>query len=386
MADVARAAGVSLGTVSNVLNNPARVAPETRQKVEAAIAELGFVRNGASQRSSPGMVDVARAAGVSLGTVSNVLNDPAKVTAETRRKVEAAIAELGFVRNGAARSLKSGTSSTLGFVVQDLSNTFFLDMVRGAEEEAALSGMNVLLANSASDGAKQQAYLNLFEQEQVAGILVAPHRRTLDQIRALQARGMPLVVLNDPSPGLDVCAVMTDNVRGGYLAARHLIDSGRRRLLFAGPQQFRVIGERLEGAARAVCEAGAAVTLERVDTPEVRAEDGRRVAEEILGRPEADRPDAVLGAADLLALGVIQHVLLDGRLRIPEHLAVVGYDNNRSAWNSVVPITTLDQAGEEMGRTAARLLLEQLTSPRRQEHRAVTLEPVLIPRESTVGR
>ncbi|MGY1604178.1 LacI family DNA-binding transcriptional regulator [Geodermatophilus sp. SYSU D00815] len=387
MVDVARVAGVSVGTVSNVLNNPGKVAPETRARVEAAIAELGFVRNGAPQRSSsaPSMVDVARAAGVSLGTVSNVLNDPARVAPDTRARVEAAIAELGFVRNAAARSLRAGTSSTLGFVVQDLSNTYFLDMISGAEEVAGRAGMNVLLANSASDAGKQQAYLDVFEEERVAGILLAPHWGSVGQIGPLLDRGVPVVVLNDPAADIDVCAVTTDNEHGGYLAARHLIDRGCRRLLFAGPTEFPVVRDRFEGAARAAREAGEAVTVERIETPEVRVEDGRAVAAEVLFRPASDRPDGVFAAADLLALGFVQAVLLDGRLQVPDDVAVVGYDNNRWAWSSVIPITTLDQTGEELGRVAAELLLAQLDVPDGHERRTVTLEPVLIPRASTLG-
>ena len=332
------------------------------------------------------MLDVARAAGVSLGTVSNVLNNPGKVAEPTRHRVEAAIEELGFVRNGAARSLSSGTSSTLGFVVIDLSNSFFLDMARGAEQEASRSGMNVLLANADLDRDKQHTYLDLFEEERVAGVLLAPEQDSLVETRSLRAHGMPVVVLNDPSVGPDAWAVHTDNVRGGLLAAQHLIELGRRRLVFAGPDDFAVVRQRLQGVEQAVRATGGAVTLEHIHTPGVRVEDGRQVGAQLSARRGADLPDGVVAGADLLALGLIQSLLVDSRLRVPEDVAVVGYDNNRSAWNSVIPITTLDQAGEEMGRRATQLLLAQLDGPAQDLDRSVTLEPFLIPRESTIGR
>jgi LacI family transcriptional regulator len=118
----------------------------------------------------------------------------------------------------------------------------------------------------------------------------------------------------------------------------------------------------------------------------VTVHDGREVADQVLTRPEADRPDGILAGADLLALGLVQTLAVDGRLRVPDDVAVVGYDNNRAAWDSVVPITTLDQAGEEMGRAAAALLLEEIQEPDGHEHRTVWMEPFLVPRESSVRR
>ena len=154
------------------------------------------------------MIDVARAAGVSLGTVSNVVNNPGKVTPATRQKVEAAIAELGFVRNGVARSLRAGRSTTIGFVLVDLGNSFFLDLVRGAEEEVDRAGMNLLLANADMSWDKEQTYLALFEEERVAGILLTP-RPVPGEVEHLPpaSAGVPRVLINDPEAGADVCSV-----------------------------------------------------------------------------------------------------------------------------------------------------------------------------------
>jgi LacI family transcriptional regulator len=333
------------------------------------------------------MIDVARAAGVSLGTVSNVVNNPAKVTPTTRQKVEAAIAELGFVRNGVARSLRAGRSTTIGFVLVDLGNSFFLDLVRGAEEAVTDAGMNLLLANADMSWEKEQTYLALFEEERVAGILLTP-RPVPGEVEHLPpaSAGVPRVLLNDPAAGPDVCSVVTDNERGGYLAARHLIETGRRRLLFAGTTELEPVRHRYDGALRAVREAGGAVYFEHLATDWVQVPDGRQVAETLLRRPADERPDGVLAGADLLALGLIQTLAVDGRLRVPQDIAVVGYDNNRAAWDSVVPITTLDQAGEEMGRAAAALLLEEIQEPATHQHRSVLMEPFLVARESSVGR
>jgi LacI family transcriptional regulator len=193
-----------------------------------------------------------------------------------------------------------------------------------------------------------------------------------------------LVVINADPPGADVCSVQTDNVRGGYLAAAHLLEQGRRRLLFAGSSRFPAVVDRLAGARLAVTQLGGDARLEVVETPAVTIDDGHAVAALVDDRPEATRPDAVLAGADMLALGVVQGTFVRGRLRVPQDLAVIGYDNNREAWGSTVPITTLDQAGERMGRTAAAMLVEELRTPLRHEHRRMVLEPFLVAKQSTL--
>ena len=330
----------------------------------------------------PRMADAARRAGVALGTVSNVLNQPEKVSEHTRMRVHRAIEELGFVPNRAARLLAAGTSSTIGFVIIDLSNSFFLDMARGAEREAHEHGLSVLLADSDMQDGKQKTYLQLFNEERVAGVLLAPLPGTLTEMRAIRERGTRVVVLNDFA-GADTCSVSVDNELGGYTATRHLIQTGRRRLVFAG--EHRGVGpldERAHGAARAIAETNGAVTMEFLPTHEVQVEQGREVGRLLAARPLGERPDGVVAAADLLALGIVQAMLADG-VRIPDDVAIIGYDNNRSAWESVVPISTIAQPGEDMGHVATRLLLDELRSGADHVHEHVVLKPTLIVRSSS---
>jgi LacI family transcriptional regulator len=337
------------------------------------------------RRSSPSISDVARAAGVSMGTVSNVLNGTVRVSPGTRARVEAAIQELGFVRNGVARSLAAGRSSTLGFVIIDLSNSYFLDIARGAEAEAGRAGLNLLLANSDMSEEKQRTYVDLFVSDRVAGILVAAnHGSTQDLHRS--APGVPLVVVDAPGDHADVCSVVPDNELGGYLAATHLVEHGRRRLLFAGTTELVPVRDRLLGVERAVAEHPG-VVLEVEQTGNVQVEDGRRVGDDLVLRGPAERPDAVIAAADLLALGVLQSLLLSSSLRVPDDVAIIGYDDNRAAWDSAVPLSTVRQPGEAIGHEAVKLLLEELESgPGAHPHRLVTCEPRLVVRASTVGR
>jgi LacI family transcriptional regulator len=346
---------------------------------------VSTTRQPRARKAAPSMNDVASLAGVALGTVSNVLNNPEKVSVETLKRVQAAIDELGFVRNRAARSLAAGTSSTIGFVLVDLSNSFFVDMARGAEEVAEENSMSVLLANSDVLESKQKRYLNLFDEERVAGILLAPIPGHPDGIQRVRNHGRDVVLLNDSTPSNDICSVVVNNEHGGYLAARHLIDTGRRRLLFAGSIESLVpVVDRLRGAQKAVSETNGAVTLEIISTPEVRAEHGRIVGQEIRDRRAADRPDGIVAAADLLALGLLQS-FADSEIRVPQDIAIIGHDNNRAAWDSIIPLSTIAQPGHDVGATATRLLIEEIRHPERHVHKKVILEPALIVRESTVG-
>ncbi len=334
----------------------------------------------------PRMEDVAREAGVALGTVSNVLNRPQKVSPKVQAKVHKAIADLGFVPNRAARVLAAGTSSTIGFVVVDLSNSFFLDMTRGAEREAALHGLNLLLANSDVDFNRERAYLELFAQERVAGVLLAPVT-TSQPVPTAIPHAFPLhtVLLNSDATE-DACTVGVDNELGGYLAARHLIELGRSRLMFAGSPDFaRPVGQRFAGVKRAIDEVPT-VGLELMPTDEVQAEDGRAVGRAVLDRQPSERPDGIIASADLLAFGIVQAFLSTSEVRVPQDIAVTGYDNNRAAWDSGVPITTLAQPGEESGAVAMRMLMDELREGRSHVHTHTVLSPKLLVRESTVPR
>jgi LacI family transcriptional regulator len=335
------------------------------------------------RRASVTMADVAAAAGVAIGTVSNALNHPERVTDELLARVHKAIAELGFVRNSAARSHAAGSSSTVGFVLVDLANSLFVDMARGAERAAQDAGMYLVLANSDISVDKQATYLEHFSQEQVAGILltlVAGDRSGLERARNA---GRHVVIL-DADRVDDFCVVGTDYEQAGYLAAQHLISLGRTRLAFAGgPIWMSAIGDRLRGVERAVAE-NPGVTVTHLDSDEIQAEDGRLIGWRLADLPRAEIPDGIVAAADLVALGLMQ-ALVDRDIRFPEDIALIACDDNKSAYDSLIPISTIDLPGYQMGLSAMQLLLEEIRSGT-HTHRRVIIEPHLTARESTVGR
>lgn len=324
--------------------------------------------------------DVAERAGVSTGTVSNVLNHPQKVSESTIERVRGAIDELGFVRNAVASSLAAGRSRSLGLVVIDLSNSFFVDVARGAQRVARGSGFNLLLAGSEDDHAVQASHVDYFDESRAAGLLLAPMQNSDEQLRRMTEHQRPVVLLNYDSAATDRCCVVIDNERVGYLAARHLISRGRRRILFAaGDTRFQPVRLRRMGVHRAIAEAPGAELVE-VPSAALDWEAGAGIVRAAL-RGDGHPFDAVLGVTDLLAAGALS-ALLDNGVNVPGAVDVIGCDHNTAAWGGDVSLSTATMRGVEIGETAMRLLLEELDDPE-HEHRRVVLEPSLVHRASS---
>lgn len=330
--------------------------------------------------------DVAARAGVSVGTVSNVLNRPAKVSAAASERVHQAILELGFIRNDAARQLRAGQSRTIGLIVLDVRNPFFTDLARGAEDEAAFGGLSVLLGNSDENTARESAYLDLFEEQRVLGVLISPLGDVTERLRRLADRGTRPVLVDRISDDPAFSSVSVDDVAGGRMAAEHLITRGRRRIAFVGgPFEIRQVAERHRGAEVAVEQHPGAV-LEVIPVPALTVLAGREAGASIRDRAVEDRPDAVFAANDLVALGVLQALTMQGRsdIRIPEDIALIGYDDIDFASAAVVPMSSIRQPSQLIGRTAVQILLEE-TEDTGREARTVVFQPELVVRESTGG-
>lgn len=330
--------------------------------------------------------DVAAAASVSVGTVSNVLNRPDKVAPATVERVTAAIEALGFVRNDAARQLRAGRSRSIGLIVLDVRNPFFTDIARGAEDRAAEAGMTVLLGNSDEDRQREESYLDLFQEQRVNGVLITPVTEDIPRLERLHASGTPVVLVDREAVGDTVSSVAVDDVEGGHLAATHLTQLGRRRLAFVGgPPTIRQVSDRLAGARRAVGEQSEAA-LEVIEMAAMTVLEGRRAGEMIAARPAQDRPDAIFAANDLLAVGVLQALVMNEGLRVPEDIALIGYDDIDFAAATVVPLSSIRQPATLIGYTAVDLLLKSLGGDAGESlERHVRFRPELVVRESTAG-
>src|SRR5258706_335370 len=193
--------------------------------------------------------EVARRAKVSLGTVSNVLNHPELVSEETRMRVQHTIDELGFVRNGSARHLRVGYTQSIGLVVLDVSNPFFTEVARGAEDAASERGYIVILCNSDNSPRKEMNYLRVLEEQRVAGILIVPIEDKANYARPLRRSGTSLVLLDRVSHEANTCSVSVDDVYGGELAGRHLLELGHRNYDLGFPATDLLLDEIVNKAS-----------------------------------------------------------------------------------------------------------------------------------------
>lgn len=330
--------------------------------------------------------DVAAAASVSVGTVSNVLNRPGQVAPATVARVMRAIDELGFVRNDAARQLRAGRSRSIGLVVLDVGNPFFAEVARGAEERAAEAGMTVLLGNSDEMPAREAAHLELFREQRVNGVLVTPASDDLALLRRLRDGGVPVILVDREVAEEAFDSVSVDDVEGGRLAAQHLLELGRTRLAYVGgPASIPQVADRLRGARNAVASR-VDVALEIIELPSLTVLHGRAAGEAILARPAPERPDAIFAANDLLAVGLLQAFAIMGDVRVPDDIALIGYDDIDFASATVVPLSSIRQPAHLIGATAVDLLLRAINDPEGDHERAVRFQPELVVRESTIGR
>jgi len=327
--------------------------------------------------------EVAKKAGVSVGTVSNVLNTPDKVSDKTIKKVQAAIDQLGFVRNDAARQLRAGKSKSIGLLVLDVRNPFFTDVARGAEDAANEHNMSVLLANSDETEDREHRFLDLFEQQRVAGLLVSPVALDLGELKKTRDRGTPVVLVDRQSEDKSFSSVSVDDVAGGQMAVEHLISIGKKKIMFAGgPVKIQQISDRLDGAKRASA-AVKKVSLEILKTKNLTVLEGRAVGLEILGRPAEKRPDAIFAANDLLALGIMQALIVSPDVSIPKDIALVGYDDISFAGSAIIPLTSIRQPSMLIGAQAVELLMEETEKSEQSKPRQIVFQPELVVREST---
>jgi LacI family transcriptional regulator len=332
---------------------------------------------------SASVIDVARHAGVSIGTVSNVLNRPDRVAPATRARVLQAIDELGYVRNEAARQLRAGRSHTIGLIVLDVGNPFFTDMAAGVEQAAAEADLSVVLCNSGADASREDHYLSLLQEQRSYGILITPQAKKNGRIAQIRQHGTPVVFVDWQSSRRQ-CSVSVNDLVGGELAVSHLLALGHRRISFVGgPLTTRQVADRLTGARAAARKAGLEEqTISVIESPGPNFAAGRQAGEQITEMSAGRRPTAVFCANDLIALGVLQE-MTRRHLDVPGDMAIVGYDDIDFAAAAAVPLTSVAQPRAQLGRAAAELLIEEVEYQGSHQHRQVIFDPNLVVREST---
>ena len=336
-----------------------------------------------SGQSAAGVKEVAAQAGVSLGTVSNVLNRPHLVSAATRTRVEAAIASLRFIRNDSARQLRAGSSKILAYVMLDAGNPFFTDVAQGIDDAAHEAGLSLILCNSNESAEREAGYLDLLEERRVRGVLITPVDPDGDRLLQVPTAGTPVVLIDRATTDRTHCSVAVDDVLGGDLAATHLFDLGHEHVAFVGgPPSIGQVRDRLKGVGIAAARAGRPTdSVAQIATSALTISEGLGAGERIAGIPARRRPTAAFCANDMLALGLLQQCVSLG-LRVPEDMAIVGYDDIEFAAAAAVPLTSVRQPRRLLGRRATELLLDEYNNPD-HEHQQILFTPELVVRAST---
>ena len=326
--------------------------------------------------------DVAKTAKVSVGTVSNVLNRPEIVAEKTLHRVRETIKELGFVPNGFARQLRFGNSRTIGLIVPDVANPFFTEVARGVEDGANKRDYAVFLCNSDESVVKEERYINVLIEQQVRGVLFSPSDIKSNRMDEMRTRGISVTLLDREQKGNEHCSVSVDDVYGGRIAIEYLGEIGHQNIAWvAGPESIPQVADRGVGVAKAAKAGG--LNIETIRVQLQNSAQGEESAKLILQLPTL--PTAVFCANDLLALGVMRG-LMAAKVKVPDQVSILGYDDINFASSAAVPLSSISQPAYQMGVTAADLLLSECEDGENHQHQQIRFQPKLVERESTKKR
>ena len=325
------------------------------------------------------MQQVADAAGVSLATVSRVLSDNDSVNQKLKARVLETVESLGYQPDPVARRLRSSASNVLGLIISDIQNPFFTSVVRGVEDAAYQEQMSVLLCNTSEDAQKQSIYLDVMQAERVGGLIVTPTGKTDGEpLTKLQARGIPVVLLDRKVKGDSFDTVTVDNVQGSYTAVKHLLSKGLRRVaLVNGPRNSTTFVDRYEGYQQALKAAGVTLDPHLVRNVQTTIEEGYLATKDLL---KGAAFEAVFAANNLLTLGVLR-ALREANKRVSHDVALVGFDDMPWSGDLNPAVTSVAQPTYELGSEAVRLLLRRVKSPH-APFQSVVLKTNLVVRAS----
>jgi|SRR5688500_3055181 len=335
--------------------------------------------------ASTTMKRIAGELGVSITTVSKVLNNHDDISPATRARVLAKVAELGYRPNAVARSLTLRRTHTLGIVIPDLMHSFFVEIVAGIEQVASEKGYGLLLCCSGENPAKERSELQMLHGRQVDGIVWAPAPGTGngELLREFRAQGIGLVMIDrDDYPSVPCHRVLTDDERAGVLATEHLLETGRRAIAHLAGPRLTHARRREKGWRDALRAAGIPIAPEWLVPAGFMEADGYRAMKQLLAT--GPRIDAVFAANDPAAIGAMKAIWEAG-LTVPDDIAVVGVGNITFGDMLRVPLTTISWSRTEVGREAATLLLNRLDDQGAEDEapRRVIIPPRLIVRESS---
>jgi LacI family transcriptional regulator len=305
--------------------------------------------------------EVAEIAKVSPTTVSHVVNNTRFVSDDVRTRVVAAMRELNYRPNALARSLRRGETHTLGLILPDSANPFFAEVGHAIEGAAFALGYSVILCNTENDDNKERLYTEVLENKQVDGMIFVAAGENHEAISAIGKNGLPLVVVDRDMCSLELDTVTTDNHHGGMIATQHLLSLGHQIIgCITGPSNITPSAERVTGYNSALRQAGILVEESLLVRGDFHAPSGYSAAMQILQRHL--RPTAIFVCNDMMAIGALRAAAQLG-LRVPEDVAIVGFDDIELASYTTPPLTTVAQPKQEIGQLAVKLVFERMGSP-----------------------
>jgi LacI family transcriptional regulator len=329
----------------------------------------------------PTIHDVAKRAGVGSITVSRVINNSGYISTETRERVQKAIDELGYVPNTLARSLRSRRTNTVALMVTDITNPFFTTLARGVEDAANEAGYTVIFCNTDESAVKEEKYLNVLLQKQVDGLLLVPTQKSVNTIQQILKHGTPVVVLDRRISEVNVDTVRCDSLDGGYKLTKYLVSLGHRQIaVMSGAVGVSTADDRVAGYQKALAENGIAIDERFIFRGEFTPDSGYSMTKQAINLPL--RPTALIAANNFITIGAMK-ALQEVGLEVPEDMALAGFDDLPPAIVTFPFFTVVSQPAYEMGTQAMQLLLKRLNDKELGAFQEVILPTQLIVRRSS---
>jgi DNA-binding LacI/PurR family transcriptional regulator len=325
--------------------------------------------------------DIAKEAGVSIATVSKVINGKGRISSETRSAIFAIMDRFDFQPSVIASALTGKKTFTLGLLVPDVSNPFFAEIARAIEDQGNQLGYSVVMCNTDNKDEKIERYISLLLQKSVDGIIIATGIEKKEILEQLLAKGLPIVLIAREMPSIAVETVVVDDYAGGCLAASHLLELGHKEIaILAESQKVNSSRERMRGFRQTMAEAGLTFNEKWLKICDYKVEDGKKNALELLQK-EDSRPSAIFSCNDLLAVGALQ-AAKELQINVPSELSIISFDNTILASVTNPTLTTIAQPMEQMGKLAVDLIVGHIKGENKANQRTV-FRPELLIREST---
>ncbi|WP_026575826.1 LacI family DNA-binding transcriptional regulator [Bacillus sp. UNC438CL73TsuS30] len=326
----------------------------------------------------PTIYDVAEKAGVSIATVSKVVNNTGHISDKTKKKVMKIMEELEYQPSSLAAALTGKKTFTIGVLVPDISNPFFAEVARALENNARERDYTIILCSTDYQKEREQDYMELLLKKQVDGIITATEPKDVSAFQKLRNRHIPLLMFSIAHLALSSHVVTTDDLRGGYLAGRYLLDHGHRNIAMITEIERPSGRLRLEGFKQALSDEGIELDDHLVIHAKSKIEDAKSAAKQILQMKQ--KPTAIFASTDLIAAVFLKEAR-KANISVPHEISVIGFDNTVHAQIADPGLTTIAQPINELAHYAIGQLLESIENPEMQGRR-IMLTPTLVERES----